>query len=57
MSMNNWLENSGLPFRNIDIIKRMHYDCDNLVKKAYNMKFVDEDILMEWKFSVVAGIK
>jgi len=57
MSMNNWLENSGLPFRNIDIIKNMHYDCDKLVKKAYKMKFIDEDILMEWKFSVVAGIK
>jgi len=57
MSINNWLENSGLPFRNIDIIKKMHYDCDNLVKRAYNMKFKNNDILMEWKFSVVAGIK
>jgi len=57
MSLNNWLDKSGLPFRNIDIIKKMHYECDSQVQKAYNMKFVDKDILMEWKFSVVYGEK
>ena len=57
MSLNNWLDKSGLPFRNIDIIKKMHYECDVMVQKAYNMKFVDEDILMDWKFSVVYGDK
>jgi len=57
MSLNNWLDKSGLPFRNIDIIKKMHFNCDESVQKAYNMKFVDEDILMVWKFSVVSGIK
>ena len=57
MSLNNWLEKSGLPFRNIDIIKKMHYDCDAFVQKAYNMKFGNDDILMDWKFSVVSGIK
>jgi choline kinase/ubiquinone/menaquinone biosynthesis C-methylase UbiE len=57
MSLNNWLENSGLPYRNIDIIKKMHYDCDILVQKAYNMKFVKHDILMNWKFSIVHGVK
>jgi len=57
MSLNNWLENSGLPFRNVDIIKKMHYDCDVSVQEAYNMKFKNDDILMDWKFSVVLGIK
>jgi len=57
MSLNNWLEKSGLPFRNIDIIKKMHYQCDTLVQKAYNMKFQNNDILMDWKFSIVSGIK
>lgn len=57
MSMNNWLENSGLPFRNLDIIRKMHYDCDPLIQRAYNMKFEKDDILMDWKFSVVSGIK
>jgi choline kinase/ubiquinone/menaquinone biosynthesis C-methylase UbiE len=57
MSLNNWLDKSGLPFRNIDIIKKMHFNCDESVQKAYNMKFVDDDILMVWKFSVLSGIK
>jgi len=56
-SLNNWLSNSGLPFRNIDIITKMHYECDEFVKEAYNMKFVEDDILMDWKFSVVVGVK
>ncbi|MDP8214018.1 MAG: NTP transferase domain-containing protein [Candidatus Euphemobacter frigidus] len=57
MSMNNWLENSGLPFRNIDIIRKMHYECDAGIQKAYNMTVRDDDILMDWKFSVVSGVK
>jgi len=57
MSLNNWLDNSGLPFRNVDIIKKMHYNCDTSVQNAYNMKFENDDILMDWKFSVVSGIK
>jgi len=57
MSLNNWLENSGLPFRNVDIIRKMHYDCDAFVQQAYNMRFQNNDILMDWKFSVVSGIK
>lgn len=57
MSLSNWLDNSGLPFRNIDIIKKMHHNCDASVQDAYNMKFVAGDILMDWKFSVVCGIK
>jgi len=57
VSMNNWLENSGLPFRNIDIIRKMHYECDAGIRKAYNMTILDDDILMDWKFSVVSGVK
>lgn len=57
MSLNNWLENSGLPFRNVDIIRKMHYECDVFIKNAYNMKFRNTDILMDWKFSAVSGIK
>jgi len=57
MSLNNWLEKSALPFRNVDIIKKMHYECDTSIQKAYNMDFQNDDILMDWKFSVVSGIK
>ena len=57
MSLNNWLDNSGLPQRNIDIIKKMHYNCSDAVKKDYNMKVTKNDILMDWKFSIVTGEK
>ncbi|MBN2441910.1 MAG: methyltransferase domain-containing protein, partial [Spirochaetales bacterium] len=57
MSLNNWLDNSGLPLRNIDIIKKMHYEADCYIKDAYNMVITEDDILMDWKFSVVSGIK
>ena len=57
MSLNNWLLNAGVPFRNIDIIRRLHFECDPAVKKAYNMRTEGDDILMDWKFSVVCGSK
>ena len=41
----------------LDIIKRLHYNCDTAIQKAYKMKLLDDDILMEWKFSIVSGIK
>lgn len=57
MSMNNWLSNSGIPYRNKDIISNLHYNCSEEIKAAYKMKFIDDDILMEWKFVVVSGTK
>ncbi|MHA2273424.1 MAG: methyltransferase domain-containing protein [Candidatus Hodarchaeales archaeon] len=57
MSLNNWLQNSGLPRRNIEIITQLHHESPEIVKKAYNMKFIKEDVLMDWKFSIVTGIK
>lgn len=57
MSLNNWLDNSGIPNRNIDIIKRMHYECAPEVRADYNMKNTTDDILMDWKFSIVSGEK
>ena len=57
MSLDNWLGKSALPFRNVDIIRKMHHDCPEHVRNAYNMRSRDGDILMDWKFSVVSGIK
>ncbi|WP_252255061.1 methyltransferase domain-containing protein [Clostridium sp. ZBS12] len=57
MSLNNWLNNAGVPFRNIDIIRKMHFEADKLVKQAYNMKIVENDIIMNWKFAVICGTK
>jgi len=56
-SLNNWLSNSALPVRNIEIISELHKNCDDKVKEAYKMRIVDDDILMDWKFSIVFGEK
>ena len=57
MSLNNWVDNSGIPDENKEIIKRMHYECSDVVKKAYEMKRTNNDITMTWKFSVICGKK
>ncbi|KGM92781.1 hypothetical protein Z968_13185 [Clostridium novyi A str. 4552] len=57
MSLNNWLNNAGVPLRNIDIIRKMHFESDRLVKEAYDMNIIEDDIIMNWKFAVVCGTK
>lgn len=57
MSMNNWLVNAAIPYRNKDIICNLHYNCNDSIKKAYKMKVTEDDILMEWKFLAVRGKK
>jgi ubiquinone/menaquinone biosynthesis C-methylase UbiE/choline kinase len=56
-SLNNWLDNSGVDQKNIDIIKQMHFEAPEYVKKDYNMRFKDGDCFMTWKFAVTKGIK
>jgi choline kinase/ubiquinone/menaquinone biosynthesis C-methylase UbiE len=56
MSLMNWLEHSALPVRNKEIIKKMHLECDDKVKDAYNMEIKENDVYMDWKFSIVTGI-
>lgn len=57
MSLNNWLNNAGVPYRNKELIRKMHYEADAIVKSAYEMKCVDDDLLMTWKFVVIEGSK
>jgi L-glutamine-phosphate cytidylyltransferase len=54
-SLNNWLDNSGIPPENIDIIKRMHYEAPDYVRDDYDMVYTDDDCLMTWKFAVTYG--
>jgi ubiquinone/menaquinone biosynthesis C-methylase UbiE len=56
-SLNNWLDNSGIPESNIDIIKEMHFNAPNHVREDYAMVFTDNDCLMTWKFAVSYGFK
>lgn len=57
MSLNNWVENSGIPEENKTIIKKLHYEAPDYVKKAYAMKEENDDLIMNWKFVVVCGQK
>ena len=57
VSISNWLGNSGLPKEICDKIYNMHLDCEDYVKKAYDMKIVDGDILMDWRTAIVSGVK
>lgn len=57
MSLNNWLQNAGVPFRNVDIIRKMHYQASDQVKEAYHMQELEDDLWMTWKFSVVCAQK
>ncbi len=54
-SLNNWLDNSGIPQENIDIIKRMHYDAPAYVRDDYDMVYTGDDCLMTWKFAITSG--
>ena len=54
-SLNNWLDNSGIPQENINIIKKMHHSAPDYVRKAYKMKFHNNDCFMDWKFSITYG--
>jgi len=54
-SLNNWLDNSGIPQKNIDIIKKMHFEAPDFVKEDYSMKFLNNDCLMNWRFAVTYG--
>lgn len=57
MSINNWLGASGLSSKKKEKIFNMHLDAPGYVKKAYEMKFVDGDILMTWQSAIVRGVK
>ncbi len=57
VSISNWLINSGLSKEISEKIYNMHLDCDDYVKKAYNMEIVSGDILMDWTTAIISGVK
>ncbi len=56
-SIRNWLDNSGLPKKNMDLIFKMHVELDEQGKKDYNMILEDGDCLIDMKFVILAGHK
>lgn len=56
-SVKNWLENSGLPKDSQDRIFEMHVTGSDTFKKAYNMKIVNGDCLIDVKNVILVGEK
>jgi len=57
VSINNWLNNSGLPKEKQDKIYKMRLDSPKYAQKAENMKIYNGDILTDWYFAIVSGVK
>lgn len=57
MSINNWLDNAGLNDSKKRKIIDLHLKADSHFKKVYNMKVKKSDILIDWKFVILKGIK
>jgi ubiquinone/menaquinone biosynthesis C-methylase UbiE len=57
MSINNWLEKSGLPSQKQDKIFEMHICASDYFKKAYNMKIIRGDCLIDIKYVILVGEK
>jgi hypothetical protein len=57
VSINNWLDNSGLNKNTCKKIYDVHLDCEEYIKRAYNMKILNGDIFMDWLIAIVSGVK
>ncbi len=56
-SVKNWLENSGLYQEKQDKIFEMHVTGSDIFRKAYNMKIVNGDCLIDVKNLILVGEK
>jgi SAM-dependent methyltransferase/choline kinase len=54
-SLNNWLNNAGLPEDNLRILKDMHFNAPGYIKDDYEMEYADGDCFMTWRFAVTFG--
>jgi len=57
VSIKNWLNNSGLPKEKQDKLYKMRLDSPKYAQKAENMKIYNGDILTDWHFAIVSGVK
>jgi ubiquinone/menaquinone biosynthesis C-methylase UbiE len=54
-SLNNWLDNAGLPEVNLQTLRHMHFNAPSYIKDDYEMEFANGDCLMTWRFAVCFG--
>jgi len=57
MSIRNWLINSSLPQTVQEKIFELHVNAEDYFKKAYNMKEVNGDCLIDMKMAILTGEK
>lgn len=57
VSIRNWLDNSGLPKEKQEELYKMRLDSPKYAQKAENMRVVNGDILTDWYFAIVSGVK
>lgn len=56
-SIKNWLINSNQNQEIQDIIYKRHLDAPEEIKKVYNMRITNEDILIDSKILIIKGVK
>ena len=56
-SIKNWLENSGIPQKNQDLIFQMHLELDAQGKRDYHMAVENGDCFIDMKFVILTGEK
>ncbi len=59
VSLMNWIKNAGIPEENKKKILDLHFNAPDNWVKAYNYQLdvKNSDILMDWKFACIKGIK
>lgn len=57
ISVNNWLENSALPKKVIDMILDMHINASNYFKKTYRLQIENGEVFIDMKHAIISGIK
>ena len=56
-SIKNWLANSGLEKTICTKIYKMHVKAKNKIKRAYNMRFKNNDCIVTTKNMILGGSK
>jgi ubiquinone/menaquinone biosynthesis C-methylase UbiE len=57
VSLVNWLKNSAVSDKTAKQILKLHLEADDYFKRVYNMKVLENDTLIDWKFIVLTAEK
>lgn len=57
MSLRKWISQSTIESKNRDMIYKLYRNANKYFKKAYNIVETQDDILMDWKFTILRARK